>query len=52
MVINTPMMRTKRRKRKNTLRVIVVNHDQVSDSQERLDRVYRILLSSFEEMKK
>lgn len=39
--------KVKRKKRNNTLTVVKVEYVQVPDSEERLKRVFKILLSSF-----
>ena len=40
--------KVKRKKRNNTLTVVEVNYVQVPDAEGRLGRVFKILLSSFE----
>lgn len=38
----------KRRKRNNNLKVVEIKHVQVPDAEDRLNRVFKILMSSFD----
>ncbi len=44
----TEVKATKRKKRISTLKVVKVEYVQVPDAEQRLSRVFKILLSSFE----
>lgn len=44
----TEIKATRRKKRNVTLKVVKVEYVQVPDAKERLDRVFKILMSSFE----
>jgi len=50
MMVSETKDKVKRKKRNNTLKVVEIQHVQVPDSEERLNRVFKILLSSFENM--
>ena len=52
MMVTTVKDKIKRKKRSNTLTVVRVEHIQVPDAEERLSRVFRILLSNFEDLEK
>jgi len=47
---NTEMTKKKGGKRNNSLKVVKIAHAQVPDAEERLGRVFKILMSSFENM--
>ena len=40
--------RAKKKKRRNDLRIVEIKHVQVPDAEERRDRVFKILMASFE----
>ena len=48
MMVTETKDKVKRKKRNNTLKVVEVKYAQVPDAEERLNRVFKILLSSFE----
>ena len=50
MMVTETKQKTKTRKKRNVLKVVKVEHVQVPDSEERLKRVFKILMSSFENM--
>jgi hypothetical protein len=50
MMVTKTKGKVKRKKRSNTLTVVKVEHVQVPDAQERLSRVFKILLSSLNEI--
>lgn len=48
MMVTETKQKTKTKKKHNTLTVVKVEHVQVPDAEERLNRVFKILMSSFE----
>jgi len=48
MMVTEAKDKIKRKKRNNTLKVVKVDFVQVHDAEERLKRVFKILMSSFE----
>lgn len=50
MMVSEAKDKVKRKKRNNTLTVVKVEYVQVPDAEERLSRVFKILMSSFENM--
>ena len=47
-MVTKTKQKTKRGKRHNTLMVVKVEHVQVPDAEQRLGRVFKILMSSFD----
>lgn len=50
MMVTETKQKTKTKKKRNTLTVVKVDFLQVPDAVERLSRVFKILMSSFENM--
>lgn len=52
MMVTETKQETKTRKKRNTLKVVKVEFVQVPDANERLNRVFKMLLSSFKNIEK
>ena len=50
MMVSEIKDKIKRKKRNNSLKVVAIAYAQVPDAKERLGRVFKILMSSFENM--
>lgn len=50
MMVTKAEQKVKTKKKRNTLTVVKVEHVRVPDTDERLSRVFKILMSSFENM--
>ena len=48
-MINETKQKKRERKRNNSMKVVEIQHVQVPDMDERLSRVFKILMSSFED---
>lgn len=49
-MVSETKQKTKTKKKRNSLKVVKVEHVQVPDAEERLRKVFKVLLSNFENM--